>query len=129
MRRADEPDIIELWKETASAEPDATWRNAFASLATTFSDLADRGALWREALEGWNMRESPFIDEVKAVGRVEGQRESLLRMLRSKFGAAVPAEVVHAIEAQSDPVILDDWIDRAVVAGSIESIRGFLGAA
>ena len=77
------------------------------------------------------MRESTVVNEWKSEGRqegrVEGQRRSLLRMLRSKFGTTIPAEIVRAIEAQGDPATLDDWIGRAVLIGSVESLRKVIG--
>src|SRR4051794_21201316 len=58
MRGGGEPDIIEKWKLVASQEPEKARRDNYAAVVQIFSELTDRKAQWKSALEGWDMRES-----------------------------------------------------------------------
>jgi hypothetical protein len=61
MAGGDQPEVIAHWRRLAGAEPDSRRRSDLGALARVFADLADRGPVWRTALEGWNMKESPTV--------------------------------------------------------------------
>jgi hypothetical protein len=61
--------------------------------------------------------------EGEAEGRAEGERSALLLLLDQKFHAAVPRDLVAAIEAQSDRALLTRWLIAAINADSIEAFR------
>jgi hypothetical protein len=123
MRGGGEAGIIRRWKQVAGTEPDGVLRANYAATVTTFAELTGREALWRSALEEWNMRESPFMNEVRAEGRAEGERHALLLVLGQKFGARVPQDLAAAIEAESDADVLSQWLTHAVTARSLKAFR------
>jgi hypothetical protein len=55
--------IIERWIELALAEPDNQRRSEYAGLALVFADAAGCQPLWKEALKGWNMKQSQQVLE------------------------------------------------------------------
>ena len=74
---ADRPDMIDLWKQRAGEVPDGLLRTQNGALAVVFAELASCHGQWKQALEGWNMRESIVVaectTEAKAEGRAEGE--------------------------------------------------------
>ena len=58
---------------------------------------------WHQALEGLDVKKSAFLEEVRS----ESLARVLVQVLRSKFGVALPAELVNAIEQTRDSVRLD----------------------
>src|SRR5207253_2489232 len=82
--------IIAQWLEEAERFfTDARDRADLGTLTLTFAALAQSGLVWRRGLRGWNMKTSPFLDEIRAEGRVEGRvegvRATMLRLGREKF--------------------------------------------
>lgn len=61
------------------------------------------------------------IEKGKVEGRIEGRIDSILRIL-SKRGP-VPEALKKQIKAQTDPTILDGWIEQAVLAVSVEAFE------
>ena len=57
-----------------------------------------------------------------AEGRTEGRQLALVRLLRRRFGD-VPAEIVAAVESTTEADQLDQWLDRAVTADSLDELR------
>jgi hypothetical protein len=139
MRGGGAPDIIERWKQVASQESDNSRRAAYGAIALIFADLTGRVDQWRSGLEGWNMRDSTVVAEWKAEGRAEGKAEGraegraegiaktrrgdLLRLLELKFRATVPADLMSAVETQTDLDVLARWFDAAVLADSLDAFR------
>jgi hypothetical protein len=119
MSGADERDTIELWKRVADAEPDRWLRADYGALALIFAALAGRKDLWEQALEGWNMLESPVVAEWKA----ETKREDLLRVLQFRFPAQVPADLEAAIQTQVDLDTLSRWFDAVLRVASLDEFR------
>ena len=86
-------------------------------------------------LEGWDMRESTVVAEWKAEGRAEGmaqgivqgmaqaRRGDLLLVLRQKFAAPLPSDLVSMIEAQTDAEVLSRWLMLAVSSESLDAFR------
>jgi flagellar biosynthesis/type III secretory pathway protein FliH len=61
-------------------------------------------------------------DEGRAEGRAAGQRDTLLRILRKRFGAlsdATMAKLASASVAQ-----LDVWLDRVLDATTVDEVLG-----
>ena len=123
MREGGEAGIMETWKQLASAEPDFRWRSDYGALAVVFADLAGRLPEWRQALEGWNMRESQQVLEWQA----ETKRADLLRLLELRFQALVPGELIAAVEALTEWEELSRWFDAAATAASVEEFRARVG--
>jgi hypothetical protein len=93
--------------------------------------LANRWLIWRDALEGWNVRQSQQVLEWQAEARKEGlregeltgQRTALLRTLRVRFKRKVPARISAAIADLNDLDELAKWLDAALTADSWEAFR------
>ena len=56
----------------------------------------------------------------KAEGRAEGQRNSLIRYLKKHF--ELPADVIQKIEGISDIDLLNDLLDAAFDASSLDDV-------
>jgi hypothetical protein len=130
MAGADAPERLAEWRRLAGQEPDSRRRSDLGALAVVSAELAGRAAFWRTELEGWNMKESQtvleWIAEGKELGRSEGAavlRDKILRFLQRIFSGQLPADLVAAINAQSDLDTLSDWCDRALAATSLDEVR------
>ena len=127
MKGAGKPTMIEEWARLAGAEPNPRWRANYASLALVFAELTRQSDRWKQALEGWNMKESPVVAgwraEGRAEGKVEGQREALIQFLRFRFSGELPTDLLAAIEAETDHGRLAQGITAAAKATSIEQFR------
>ena len=126
MHGGGEASTIEEWKRVAGTEPDSRLRSVYGSLALVFAELAEREGVWKQALEGWNMRESAVIGEWIAEGRLEAQRGALLRVLHTRLKIPVPADLKGAIEAVSDSAELGRLLDAAATADSLDAFRAAL---
>jgi hypothetical protein len=132
MKGGGKPTILEEWVRLANLETDTRSRANYAALALIFAGLTRHLALWKKTLEGWNMRESIIINEWKAEalaeGRAEGEakgeakaaREILLYLLRDQFPGEIPANLVAAIEGESDQAKLRKAILLSQKTASIE---------
>jgi hypothetical protein len=118
---------IEEWKRVAGLEPDGRLRSVYAALALVFAELAGRRVEWKQALEGWNMRQSMVItewqDEAREEGRREAQRTDLRRVLQTRFFVPVPDDLAAAIETVADSEELARWLDIALTAVSLDAFR------
>ena len=68
-----------------------------------------------------NMRKS-YADVLKEEGRLTSRRESLLRLIRVRFGDP-PAEVVASIDACGDIAQLDAWLDAVGTARRLSAVH------
>jgi hypothetical protein len=139
-----EPGIKERWKQVAQTEPDSRRRSDYAGLTLVFAELARAPHLWRNALEGWNVRQSMQVLEWQAeaekrgeergeqrgreIGRVEGKAEALLRLLEKRFRRKPPAAIVQRIQATTDLAQLETWFDAAITIGSMKEFKDLLAA-
>jgi hypothetical protein len=126
-----ESDIIERWKLLAAAEPNNRSRGDYGSIALQMADRVNRGEIWGEKLKGWNMTESPFINEFIALGRAEGRvegraegeaksrveeaRSVILQFGAKRFGPAT-AEIESAVLSLGDYERLKRIRDRLLDA-------------
>ena len=110
MKKAEEPGIIALWLELARQEPDPRRRGDYGGLALVFAELADHHAIWKQALEGWNVTESKQVlewigeGEGKGVvkGRIQGAADTLIGLLEERFPPSLPPELITAIRASTN---------------------------
>ena len=123
MNGGGKPTMIEEWKRLALLEPDRRARGSHGAIALIFAGLARRHKPWKQALEGWNVTESPIVNEWKAEGEAKGKRESLLQFLRLRFTEELPSDLLSAIESESDLGRLARGIAAAAKAASIEQFR------
>lgn len=143
MRGADQPAIMVQWRTLAEQEPDAARRSDYGGLALVFVELTAHAAAWRQALEGWNVKQSPQVLEWQAQarregrvegqaegrleGRAEGKVEAVLRVLELRFGSPVANDLVALLNQVHDPMELSRWLDAALTAPSLDAFRHTVG--
>jgi hypothetical protein len=118
--------MIDKWKRLAKQEPDRQLRADYAGLALVFVELTRHASSWRQALKGWNMRESQVILEWQREARAEAvlttQRSNLLRALQLRF-KKLPPDLKAAVVELTDLEELSRWFDAAVTAPSLDAFR------
>ena len=60
--------------------------------------------------------------EGKVEGKVEGKAETLLRVLRLRFGTLAP-ELEATVRTTADLNQLDRWVDAAVTTPTLDAFR------
>ena len=88
-----------------------------------FAELAGREPEWKQALEGWNMRQSTVILGWMEEGRVEGRRGALLSVLQARFKIPVPNDLAAAVQASADSDELSRWLRIAATVPSLDAFR------
>ena len=146
MNGGDKPDIIDRWMALASGEPNSRRRSDYAAIALLFADRAKRKPVWNDKLTGWNMTESPFINEFIeqgiakgiaqgeargiAKGRTEGAVEALmttlLGVLNDKF-KKLPKKIENTIRKTQDVNTLRTWMSAVAKANTLEEFRAAIG--
>ena len=102
----------------------------YGGLALVFAELTGCRPQWKQALEVWNMLQSVQVLEWQAEtfkngeakGKAEGKADSILRILKRRFSVP-PTELVASIRSATDLVLLDQWIDIAATAASLDEFR------
>jgi hypothetical protein len=126
MNGGAEMSIMEQWQQVASTEPDAQVRSTLGAFALLFADLARRGDLWEQALEGWDMQTSQVVDRWHEKGRIEGQlearRDDLVALLEKRFGP-LPKELLQRIQAQADAALLKAALQQVLDIDSLDELR------
>jgi hypothetical protein len=115
--------IIHEWLRIAGNETESQRRSAYAALAVVFAELTASHVQWKQALEGWNMRESQIVSEWKAEGKVEATRTALLRLLKLRLRVEVPADIVATVDGMTDLHELSRWFDAAATAATLDDFR------
>ncbi|HKI37536.1 MAG TPA: hypothetical protein VKA46_37115 [Gemmataceae bacterium] len=69
------------------------------------------------------MWQSQVIREWKAAGRLEVQRNYLLRVLGARWTPDVPADLARTIEQITDLDLLTRWFDAALAAPTLDAFR------
>jgi hypothetical protein len=123
LRGAAEAANLTEWKRLAGQEPDSHNRSDFGALAFVFAELAGTAAVWRKALKGWNMRESPQVLEWQAEARLETRAEYVRRAIRLRFGTPVPADLEDQLSTLKSEAELDRWFDASQTAPSLDAFR------
>ncbi len=127
MRGGDESAIISNWLREARRLSDQRDRADLGSLTLLFATLAGCRPAWNHGLRGlrgWNMKTSPFLDEIRAEGRAEGIRDLVYRQGRQKFGKAPTRKQQKALEAITDLARLEALAGRLLDAGSWGELLG-----
>jgi hypothetical protein len=129
MKRGEEDAIIQRWRPLANADTDPHRRSGYV-LTGLFAERVGRFGAWQNALKGLNMIESPMIAKLltetatkaKSEGKAEGKVDALLRVFR-KRSWLLPEELIAAIRACADGDQLDNWLDAALDADTLEAFR------
>ena len=123
VQGGDRADTVMAWKELADQESEHQLRQTYAALALVFADLADCLPVWKQGLEGWNMRKSRIIEEWREEGRIETLQDIVLRRLQKRFPGVSSPEVLAAVQAQKDADELMRWLDLIDSMASLEAFR------
>ena len=73
MQGGDNAAIIQQWLSLAAAEANDYRKSLLGSLALIFAGATTGIDLWRQALKGWNMIQSPIVQEWQAEARMKGK--------------------------------------------------------
>ncbi len=121
LMQADDPSvIIASWVELASAEPDERLRAEYGALAKVFAKLSPAADQWFSVLEGWSVKTSPFLDEIRAEERAEAKAEDILQLLRLRFRIEPPADVRTRVQQERDLPRLTRWFNASATLGTWE---------
>jgi predicted transposase YdaD len=107
-------------------------RANLGSLALVLSTLGGCRSDWERGLRGWNMKTSPFLDEIRAESREEGREEGrveevralVLRQGRRKFGTAPSRKQQKALKAITDLGQLEALAERLLDVDSWAELLG-----
>jgi hypothetical protein len=66
--------------------------------------------------------EEAIHEEGEQQGIVKGKQQSLIQLLRRKFGRKVTAAIVANIQKTKDLAILDEWLGNFVNAGTVDEV-------
>jgi hypothetical protein len=103
MQGGGESAIIAQWRAAVErCMSDERDRADLGSLAKTLATLAGCRFAWDQGLRGWNMKTSPFLDEIRAESRAESTRELVFLQGREKFGKPPTRKQQKAVEAMTD---------------------------
>jgi hypothetical protein len=69
------------------------------------------------------MKQSEQVLEWVAEGRIEGKRQSILRLLNRRLSAVGPSELTDRIQAMTNEETLDHWLDAVGTANSVEDFQ------
>ena len=102
MSSSDTPDAIKRWVELALAEPNDRIRRDVGVFANAFAPLNPRPDLWQAALEGWQMKTSPFLDEIAREAQGRGGRQMVTAMICARLGTSIPEDIRKRITSEKD---------------------------
>jgi hypothetical protein len=123
MQTDDISGIIAQWVELATSEPDEKLRAELGALTKVFARLSSGKDQWLQALEGWNVITSPFLDEIRA----ESRTEDILQTLQLRFKVNPSSEVVSRLRQTRDLARLSKWFQASVTANSYEEFLAMFG--
>jgi len=129
MRRGETRDRLELRREMLSrvleSELDDARKYLLVNVIETYNRLSgEEVGRFRRLMSGKEYGkmeevELTYFDELELKGRLEGKRETLLRLLAAKFGP-LPDDTVTKIAAIGSAAELDTYLDRVLTATSLE---------
>jgi hypothetical protein len=112
-----EPGIMRRWREVAEPEADPQWRTDFC-LARVLAELTGCQEDWKNALEGFDVRQSVVVNEWKA----EASARVLCAVLKGRFGP-LPDELVERIGRTTNVDLFEKWGTLAGEALTLDEFR------
>ena len=88
-----------------------------------------REDLWRAALEGWQVKTSPYLDEIAFEVRSNALtqcKEELLASTRTRLGSTIPDDILQRIRGERDFARLIRWSISLGGASSFDELRTLL---
>jgi hypothetical protein len=102
----------------------------YAGLTLVFADLTGCRAVWKEALEGWNVQVSQQVLEWQDKARQEGEttqaQADLMRILELRFGSPMPTDLASEIAAERDLDVLSRWLDATITSPGLDAFHAIL---
>jgi hypothetical protein len=126
MHGGGEAGIIQRWLELAGQEPEPE-RSEYGGLAIVFAEAAGRQAGWKEALKGWNVRDSQQVQEWIDEGVAQGEANAVLEVLAARCPPGAPPELASVVRAMSDLQRLRAWLRLASTTDSLDAFRKAAG--
>ena len=126
MGGSDTPEAVARWVELALAEPDDRVRRDVGVIAKAFAPLNPRPDLWRAALEGWQVKTSPYLDEIAQEGEVRGRKRTLTDVIGGRLGQQIPDDILSRIEGEQDFARLRRWSTVIANVSSFDELRTLL---
>jgi hypothetical protein len=131
MANGQQPAVIARWRQVVTqVVAERRVRGDLAGIVMIFAELAGCRPAWQRGLEGFEMTESQvvkeWINQGRAQGNLERQRQDLLELLEGKFPGAVPNDVAQLIQQQDSQNLLHDWFKAAVRVATFEQFLAVL---
>ena len=126
MGGSDTPEAVARWVELAIAEPNDRIRRDVGVFANAFAPLNPRPDLWRAALEGWQVKTSPYLDEIAREVRVQTRKEMLIEVIGGHLGQEIPHDILSRIEHEQDLPRLKRWSTVIANVSSFDELRTLL---
>ena len=131
MSGADRSETVDRWRGIVESKAPESRRGELAWLVRFFAELAKRSDVWQSGWEGWNVLKSQVGEELREEGRKEGrvigeangQRKSIFALLRRRFGADLPLEVITMLNMEQREPVLMRWFDAALDVSSLAEFR------
>jgi hypothetical protein len=113
-------EVIERWKRLVERETDLEKRSKYRYFALEFAELTAGLVNWQNVLEGWEVRESQYINSIEDRGVLRKGRADILEVLEFRLQSPVPEEIRLAVNGTNDLPILDRWLRTASIATSYD---------
>jgi hypothetical protein len=131
MLEDDVDEVISLWLEAWTNEPDDRLRLEYVALTRVFLELSVARERWPVALEGLDMIKSPFLESIRKGAREEGREEgetcglakAVVELLGLRLPGQIPTNLRTAIEQTRDRANLERWFKLAAMAKSLDEFR------
>jgi hypothetical protein len=124
MRDGGKPAVITRWREVVEKLPEARCRADLGRIALIFAELAGCYLAWEKGLEGLNVTESQVVNrwiaQAQTEAKLERGRADVVRILEKRFAGQITAAIVATINAQPSLALLDEWMDAAITATTLE---------
>lgn len=131
MKGGQTDEAVAGFRELAVRLPDEQKQRTLASIAMVLAELTDSQKLWRKGLEGFAVRESTLMREMRNEGRDEGLKEGEIKRsqemlaeclrLRSSQGPALES-ALQRVRAETDLGILSAWFTRALTTDKLDEL-------
>ena len=131
MQGGGKPATVERWCKLAMAKvPEQATRGNLATVVGFFAELAGCRMVWRSVLEGWNVQESAFANELIEIGEERGElkhsRAYLLGTIQRRFPGSLTTDFVEMVNQQESVALLDSWSYDAATSSSFDQFLATL---
>jgi hypothetical protein len=130
MRGANDPELVKRWRQVTCTDSELQQQATIGFLALTLAKLMPWVEVWNGGLANMGVEKSPYWEEIRVGGRVEGRveqaRQSVIDLLQDRFGNEVAAELTPRVVQTTDLAVLNRCM-RLIVPGRLEELRTLLG--